>query len=75
MSAHEPIDIGERGLKIRSMLRKRAGPAEVGDQQRRRRHEHRQRDAPGDPRGLLVARQVAGQRHERRAAAIPPNQK
>ena len=22
---HEPIDIGERGLKIRSMLRKRAG--------------------------------------------------
>ena len=31
---HEPTLIGEVTLNIRSMLRKRAGPAEVGDQQR-----------------------------------------
>ena len=34
---HEPIDIGERGLKIRSMFEEARRAAEVGDQQRRRR--------------------------------------
>ena len=67
VSAHAPIDIGERVLKIRSMFRKRTGRPRSSIEQRRRRGQRAERDQPGDAGGAVVARQVAGQRHERRA--------
>ena len=59
-----PIDMGERGLKIRSMLRKRSGRPEVEDQQRRARQHGGQRDRARHARRPVVAGDVARRRHE-----------
>ena len=73
---HAPIDIGERGLKIRSMLRNRAGPPEVHDQQDGRGHDRRQRRpcARSAPTRSSPARSHASATNDE-PAAIPPTQK
>ena len=73
---HAPMDIGERGLKIRSMLRKRAGRprsmiSSTGDGRDRAERDLARDRAPS-------ARRRRGRRRARRTtspAAMPPNQK
>ncbi len=52
---HAPIEIGERGLKMRIMFRKRPGCPEVHDEQRRAGRDRRQRHPPGDGRRSVIA--------------------